>query len=54
MKKQYSKPITRCLLIKTGSGLLQSSIATSELRHTSESFSRQTGCFDEWDDVDEE
>ena len=57
MKRQYSKPITCCLQIKVGSGLLQSSIATSEQRQTSESFSRQQQPlrnYDVWDDEEEE
>ena len=52
MKKHYTKPITRCLFFKVGSGLLQSSILTSEKRSTNESFSRRT-TNDDWDDWDE-
>ena len=50
MKRQYVKPTVRCIALKNRSTLLQTSLSTSEERYTYESFSRQTGNFDDWDD----
>lgn len=54
MKKHYLSPTVCCMKVNVSITLLQSSMATSDRRHTDESFSRRHRNFDAWGDDEQD